>query len=624
MSKSLRLHIVLMVSIVLVSNYAFAQLDSLYTQQWNRDPVNNLSATASAQRQIITAEQIRVSGYTQLSQVFQLIDGWTIKYPSGNYQAPQLQSNGTGNYNHQNWVLMLNGQRIEMNRDGAIDVDQLAIPIYDIERIEIVNTNGMYLGEFTQNGLINIITKKNNKDEINIGGMVGTASSLNNTLENWTTNNFILSAGYNKNKFHLNTTIALQDGTYDNSIFASGIELQYLGKKISHQIQTKSLSGYRNTDYHLVGYLGQWNMNERNQIRLSSTMNANDIPSAFVFQYGNNIQHRYLKNHTKGNFIWQNGISYDYIQYLSNTSGNPDYYENIIKPYSSINIPITRKTNLFSDIQVAFSNNKVAPKVSLGIFKRVSFISNYSFVVGYNEMLLEESFLTTINQDIYNAGTTSYFYNPKLATADFYYNINIGNNVKFSYNSGLKNSYDLPDINYRVFTDPIYLSGYYYTKRSTYQFNWVNRINIHYDIIKNLVFDINYMNTSILNTWDDNLRPIPKHKFTFLLQYDLPKKFTIWSRNYLQSQTQFLSYDAGYSLSTTKPYYSRPLTFTWEIGLSKKLLKDHINLNLTARNLLTTNNDYYSTSMPFYTGLFISITANIDGLGESKSTLEKQ
>lgn len=138
----------------------FAQLDSLYTQQWNRDPIKNLNATTSAQRQIITAEQIRLSGYTRLSDVFNLIDGWTIKPPLISDDYPELQSNGTGNYNHQNWVLMLNGQRIEMNRDPVLYVNQLAIPVYDIERIEIVNSGGMYLGEFSQNGLINIITKR--------------------------------------------------------------------------------------------------------------------------------------------------------------------------------------------------------------------------------------------------------------------------------------------------------------------------------------------------------------------------------------------------------------------------------------------------------------------------------
>jgi hypothetical protein len=599
-------HFIIVLLPLLVANSTYAQLDSLYTQQWNRDPITNLNSTYSAQRQIITAEQIRVSGYTQLSDIFQLIDGWTIKY---DIEYPKLQSNGTGSYNHQNWVFMLNGQRIEMNRDPVLYVNQLAIPVYDIERIEIVNSNGMYLGEYTQNGLIHIITKKRGKDEVNIGGMVSTYSGSN------------YSIGYNKNKLHINGTMGLIGSIFNNNIYTkiglvSGIEFQYIGTKISHQIQTKSLGENRDANYHLIGYLMQWNINEKNQIRLSSTANWSNPFLGYVLQIKNTLQHRYLKNHKKGNFIWQNGIGCDYIKNVSYFSSKPDYDLPIIKPYSSINIPVTRKINLFSDVQVAFAHDKIAPKLSVGMYKRVSHISNYSFIIAYTESLLEESFLTTVNQEINAIAGAPYYYNPKIATADLYYNLNFGNSVKLSFNSGLKNSYDLPDFNYRVFTNPLYFSGYYYTKRSTSQFNWINRINLHYDIVKNLVFDINYMHTSILNTWDENLRTIPKHKFTVVLQYDLKKRFTLWSRNYLQSKTQFLNYDEGYSLSSTK----LPVLFSWDIGLSKKLWKDYIHLNLTARNIVISNKNYFNNSTPFSTSIFVSISANIDGIGKAKTT----
>ncbi len=597
---------------------AYAQLDSLYTQQWNRDPINNLSITTSAQRQIITSEQIRVSGYTQLSQVFQLIDGWTIGYYTANWHSPRLQSNGTGSYTQQNWVLMLNGQRIELNRD-ELNVDDLAIPVYDIERIEIINSNGMYLGEFAQYGLINIITKKDNKKNLNVGTMISSSQNIHNTGIYGPENNIITSVGYTKNKLHLNATMSYMDFSYektdnDNQRLSSGIELQYTGSKISHQIQTKSLGVYRMTDYRLLGYLMQWNIDESNQIRLSSSANWNELYSGNASQFKNTLQHRYLKSRANGNFIWQNGIGYDYIHSEKFWINPQNLYVHIVKPYSSINIPITPRINLFADAQAAFAHDKIAPKFSMGMYKRVSLISNYSFVVAYTETLLEESFLTTVNQDINAIEGAPYYYNPKLATADFYYNLNFGNSVKFSFNSGLKNAYDLVDYTYAQ------VQTAYTIERSTYQLNWVNRFNFHYDLLKNLVVDVNYMNTRIVNTWNENLRNIPKHKFTFILQYDLPKRFTFWSRNYIQSKTELIpgSIPQDY-LGYPEIYFHTPTQFGWEIGFSKKLFKEYLHLNLTARNLLA-KEVYYNPDQLHYSGrLFMSIVFNINGIGGSKA-----
>ncbi len=595
---------------------ANAQLDSLYTQQWGRDAVTNFNSTNSSQRQIITKETIRNSGYTHLSDVLYLIDGWTAStLTDGN---SSMQSNGTGSYNQQNWVVMLNGQRIELDRSFPQSLNQLAIGIYDIERIEVINSNGMFLGEYTQYGLIHIITKKQTVNGIHADAFLSSAAGYdvyNGELDGgfYLRDMRAVSLGYTKNNFNINTSVLYQNvgssSTSNNLI--SRVELQYTGKKISHQIQTQSILKGQNPPYRLASYLGLWNINTHNQIRLSTTFTNTKYewgdPQAQQFK--NTLQHRYLKTYKKGNFIWQNGLGYDYIKYNSTSMSGSVQNATIIKPYTSINIPITRKANLFGDAQVAFCNGKTAPKVSVGVYKKVSFISNYSFVFGYTETLLEEAFLTSVNKDINAMETASNFYSPKLTTADFYYNINIGNNAKFSFNSGLKNAYDVPDYQYSASTNNQVVS--------TYQLNWINRFNIHYDIIKNVVFDINYMHTRRLNSWDDNLQNIPKHKFTFTLQYDLPKRFTLWSRNYMQSKTQWFT---DYGNSSAGLYYTQPTQFGWDIGLNKKLFKEYLNINLAARNVLQKDIYYSSSGMfEFLGGIFISITANINGIGETKT-----
>jgi hypothetical protein len=624
--------------------YAGAQTDSLYAQQWNRDPVLSLQHTASTQRQIITAKQIQATGYTRLSDLLQLLDGWTYTTFAGDKWM--MQSNGTGSYSNQNWILMLNGQRVEMNRDEAIDVNKLGFSIADIERIEVVNSTGMYLGEFVQNGLVHITTKKSPEGlssrtyygQLYNPVAVKSASGRANPELGYS---IYQTLGYTHKKFHIHLSAGGIDNPIGNSISgyssphansgsSAHLEAQYSGNKITHQVQV-GLSGLseRNleTNFIRAGYLGVLNISSRQQFRLSSAFNRGSDFSQSTTVVTNTLQHRYCKPSKNGNFIWQNGVGLDFLNTQSErplfSNGQPGTTVEssawVVKPYSSVNIPVTRKTNVFSDLQLAVANEKVAPKFSIGLYKRVSFISNYSFVFSYNEQLLEEYFLNTINRRIGVMDGAPYFYNPKQSTADFYYNINFGNSVKFSFNSGLKNTFDLPE--YRSVINPMAIQNNVstYIKRAIHQFNWINRVNVHYDIIKNLVLDVNYMHTRIISTWDDQLFNVPKHKFTLTLQYDLPKRYSLWTRHYWQSETHWSTNAFGSSYYGSNSYQFLPAIYTSDLGISKKLFKEYLNLNISARNLFNSNERYHPIAQQFDLRYSASITANIDGLFASRA-----
>lgn len=617
--------LLLCVGLLLSAKTLLAQTDSLYAQQWNRDPVLSLNHTASAQRQIITAKQIQATGYTRLSDVLQLIDGWTYTTLTGDKWA--LQSNGTGSYKNQNWMLMLNGQRIEMNRSEAIDINKLGVSVADIDRIEIMNSTGMYLGEFAQNGLIQIVTKKN-PEGLSSRTFYGQTFSPDNTEQ--LRYNIYQTLGYSHKKFHMHATLGVPQNptgatfvvnpaTQTSSSPNIHLETQYSGNKITHQFQaglSTNASSRAENNYQRVGYLGSYDITKHQQIRLSTSFNKDGLLNQDAHQINNTINHRFVKQYKNGNFIWQNGIGYDYLK----ISGITALQAHIIKPFSSINFPITRKINIFSDAQFAIAKQKVAPKIALGLYKRVSFISNYSFLLSYNEHLLEQFLLNTINQHILSVNNVSYFYNPKQVTADFYYNINFGNSVKLSVNSGLKNTFDLPDYSY-VLTQYVY--GYYTSeriKRSTTQLNWINRVNVHYDIVKNMVVDVNYMRTGMVDSWNDNLQNTPKHKFSLTLQYDLPKRFSLWTRNYWQSETKWWNEPSFFNSNPTGDlYYTLPSTYTWDLGINKKLLKEYLIVNLSARNLFNGNEQYLPIGSQFDTRFSASITANIDGIFASRA-----
>lgn len=151
--------------IVFISLFAFhshAQVDSLVFEYRNRFPFNpkfdKSSHTRSNQIQVISSRQIRESGYNTLGEVMQLADNMFFRhYSNFTYQLTQLSSTA---FENQNWILLINGQRIEHPRLLSVNLNELGISVYDVERIEIVNTPGMYLNEYNERGIIHIITRQ--------------------------------------------------------------------------------------------------------------------------------------------------------------------------------------------------------------------------------------------------------------------------------------------------------------------------------------------------------------------------------------------------------------------------------------------------------------------------------
>jgi hypothetical protein len=624
----------------------FAQTDSLYAQQWNRDPIVNLTSVTSAQRQIITSEQVRASGYNRLSDVFQLIDGWTFSTANGENWL--MQSNGAGSYDIQSWIIMVNGQRIDLPHTGLININALGIAVTEIDRIEIVNSTGIYLGEFSQKGIIHIITRKNTEG-LHYRGYYSNGISTRDQgrlQQNRDLPSFVNPIGHNTAhalgfaKGRFNVTGALSYQQYyapDTNVLArisyldssnrplstqlnTRLETQYTGTKMTHQLQLgytlrdqgiylNNPSKYEHYQYQ-AGYLGLWNMAVRHQMRFATSVSTlGAVYGAQTHQQfiNSNLSYRYVVPFDNGNFIWQSGISHTNT-YIAISGGE---YANIFKPYTSLNIPLTRKSNLFADGMVSVHNDLVAPKASLGIYKRVSFLSNWSFIAAYSEQLGVEDFsFFYVNRNfLYGYYRTDPDDVSKQLSADFFYNLNIGNNVKFSFNSGIK---QVQDEQTYILQNGTTGSGFYkeINIRPSDRTNWINRFNIHYDIVKNLVVDFNYMHTGIVERAADELRSIPKHKLSMVVQYEFPKKFTVWTRLYRQSSTKWNNYNT----TTTELYSDLPSFFSCDLGLTKRLFRDYLGLNLTIRNLFNAQEVYYPYGAEFNTRFNVSISANIAGL----------
>ena len=123
--------------------------------------------------EIITAETIRNSGVTRVGDILRLADGLHLNSTDG--YTWRISPNSLSSFQRQNWMVMLDGQKIELRAFDLINLNILATVIEQIDFVEIVNLPQIHEGEFADKGLIHIHTSKPQQG-FSIGGHAATGS----------------------------------------------------------------------------------------------------------------------------------------------------------------------------------------------------------------------------------------------------------------------------------------------------------------------------------------------------------------------------------------------------------------------------------------------------------------
>jgi hypothetical protein len=198
---------------------------------------------------------------------------------------------------------------------------------------------------------------------------------------------------------------------------------------------------------------------------------------------------------------------------------------------------------------------------------------------------------------------------PKQFTTDFYYGLTIGNNFRLTYNIGYKNIWDqLQLIQYANPTFPHYSSSTIATGAG--MSNLINRINLYYNVVDNVVIHLNYMRTGNL-TGDEMLAlNIPKNKASMILECSMPKQFKVWNRWYYQSETQWINLTpAGDAIAQ-----SMQQLFLCDLGISKSVFKNKLLLNATLRNLFNQDEIYHPIGANIGLRMFVSAIFQLEGI----------
>jgi outer membrane cobalamin receptor len=158
---------------------------------------------------VITADDIQKSGATTAAEVIKRTAGTDIKDYGSEGSLSSINIRGA---NAEQVLVLLDGKRLNSASAGGFDMADLAVPLEQIERIEIVRgpSSALY-GADAVGGVVNIITKKPSGALTTVTGEAGSHGFESFTLSNSNKHNklyYTLSAGKEKyDGFRLNSDL---------------------------------------------------------------------------------------------------------------------------------------------------------------------------------------------------------------------------------------------------------------------------------------------------------------------------------------------------------------------------------------------------------------------------------
>ncbi|UCH62562.1 MAG: Plug domain-containing protein [Fidelibacterota bacterium] len=113
---------------------------------------------ASPDRKVITAEMIQAAGLIRIGDVLRLADQWNVNSTDG--YTWKASVNNLSTFQSQTWVVILDGQKIDLETFDVVNLNMLPVSLDRIDSIEVVSLPQIRDGEFTGGGLIHIHTSK--------------------------------------------------------------------------------------------------------------------------------------------------------------------------------------------------------------------------------------------------------------------------------------------------------------------------------------------------------------------------------------------------------------------------------------------------------------------------------
>lgn len=640
-----------------------AQTDSVLYQK--QPTANNVLAARlqpiKGEKQYLTAELIRIQGIARLSELLTWIDKTT--FSTLQHDRFYLNLNGTSTFQEQSYLLMVNGQKVEIERWDALYLNQLGIAITDIAYVEITTSPQIINGQFAGKGAINIVTRTDYKGLTvsgynNYGNPVGDpgpAAYMNgyaspNIHKTGLVHGYTL--GYYGKKGHINASYNHEDwflrdtqtmarlARYDKQIEKITTQAMRIEGALSFGKYLLEAGAAHSTNKGFVyrNYLQSEIPADitYNEARLRATrllannsylrgnvvMNTNEFmhPGALYSSYTYiastaNIEYGKKYAINKRTLRQTSGYTLDYRKYSTGPGWLLQH-----KPYSTFIYTPAKKISHQLDLSLDIFSNTVNPSISFKREKNGSIINGSSFIISYQQSRLNTAYTQLwqfygTNRNGMNPASypVSFSTTPThLFTADYFYFVSSGTSFKVTFNPGIRYQHNYhfirPDL---AATYPLPGKN---TSGQTADFYTVTLgTNIHYDVFNNFWFDIDYYSANDRSASKDMqqlLNSDARRKLAISFYLKLPARIDIGVRSQTISKSTWVYFDEnGNQASMTIPS-----VFTTDFSFNKKLWGEHVQVNATIRNLFNQPEQYHPLGADFQMRFFVSAIVKFENL----------
>ena len=194
---------------------------------------------------VITAEDIEQAPSNNVVDLISRESGINLRSFSGNDKGAVLDIRGMGDTSTSNVIVMVDGVRL--NPPDLAGPDLSSVPLYSIERIEIVRGAGsVAYGSGAVGGVINIITKKAKKrSEAKLYGSYGSYETVDGRAS---------YSGKTENLgFNINGAYYDSDGYRDNGYYRKMDARGRVGYDVGQHVTISGSVSYHEDDYGLPG-----------------------------------------------------------------------------------------------------------------------------------------------------------------------------------------------------------------------------------------------------------------------------------------------------------------------------------------------------------------------------------
>ncbi|HEX2450050.1 MAG TPA: hypothetical protein VHJ69_02855 [Gemmatimonadales bacterium] len=140
-----------------------------------RESVAQEARDSSGFVQILTGELLRTANLARVADLLLLLDDWDVATVDG--FTWQAAPRGVTPYQGARWLLLVDGQRIDLDLFGNTNLNRLPVPLEAISRVEVVSVPELHHGEFATAGLIHIHTREP-ASGLSAGGWVTRGSEI--------------------------------------------------------------------------------------------------------------------------------------------------------------------------------------------------------------------------------------------------------------------------------------------------------------------------------------------------------------------------------------------------------------------------------------------------------------